>query len=112
MSFLINSFTSFVIGIVAFSFCLFINPSFVQASSLLPQTESYEALVNFSTKYCTNLEKGIGVKKAAAIINLEVTKSIGPTTGAAILVNMKEAPHVKPMAIIKRIFIKKLFTYL
>jgi len=25
---------------------------------------------------------------------------------------MKEAPHVKPMAIIKRIFIKKLFTYL
>ena len=30
---------------------------------------------------------------------------------SAILVNMKEAPHVRPMAIIKRIFIKKLFTY-
>ena len=54
----------------------------------------------------------MGAKKAAAINNLDVTRSIGPTTGAAILVNIKEAPQVNPMAIIRKRSIKNLLIFI
>jgi hypothetical protein len=41
-----------------------------------------------------------------------VTRSIGPTTGAAILVNIKEAPQVNPMAIIRKRSIKNLLIFI
>jgi|TARA_B100001971_G_scaffold213999_1_gene249202 hypothetical protein len=54
----------------------------------------------------------MGAKKAAAINNLEITRSTGPTTGAAILVNMKEAPQVNPMEIIRKRSIKNLLIFI
>ena len=42
-----------------------------------------------------------GVSNNEAIKSLEKTRVIGPTSGADILINKKEAPQAIPMAIIK-----------
>ena len=42
-----------------------------------------------------------GVSNNEAIKSLEKTRVIGPTSGADIFINKKEAPQAIPMAIIK-----------
>ena len=61
-------------------------------------------------KYC--FLKNRGANKSEAINKREVTRSIGPITGAAILVNMKEAPHVAPMETIRKRSTKSLLVFI
>ena len=58
------------------------------------------------------MRKKKGARKTEAINKREVTRSTGPTTGAAILVKRKEAPQVTPIEIIRRKLTKNLLVFI